>query len=244
MTKCYHDCDEPLSIVGSMYLYVHVERLTELVSFLICKRLAIPAALGYDFRDKFVECIYWKTRSVELTDRLTVAMVWHYGKQQFVNTTGGNVLKRKGLICSKFWTTLPVNILPFCQDIILVQAKREKRFVLLPIIIPGSVWSVALLEELKLSSTTCRLALLQPILQEEKKTTSKNYIVAIAKRTSRFMLTANQKTGEMLDVTDTFEYRTDRCRTSPEKIQELPFLEVDAKCYDKTGEMLALLAHM
>lgn len=41
-TRFYNVYDKPLRIVGSIKPYVYNRRLTELVTFLVCKRLAVP----------------------------------------------------------------------------------------------------------------------------------------------------------------------------------------------------------
>lgn len=80
-TKIHYTDDIAFCIVGSVKLYVHVGRITELVNFLVCERLAVPAILGCDFCDQFVECNYPKTQLVKLVYASTVAIVRHYGKQ-------------------------------------------------------------------------------------------------------------------------------------------------------------------
>lgn len=57
-TKIHDANDKQLHIFGSIKLLVHVGGMTELTNFLACKRLAVPAIPGCDFRDQFVDCIY------------------------------------------------------------------------------------------------------------------------------------------------------------------------------------------
>lgn len=51
-TSKIHDAnDNTLRILDCIKLFVHVDRMTELVIFLVCKRLAVSAILGCDFCD-------------------------------------------------------------------------------------------------------------------------------------------------------------------------------------------------
>lgn len=79
-----------LRITDSIKLYVHVGRLKELVTFLVCKRSAIPAKQECDFCAQFVECTYPRTSSAELTDGSGVATKLRSGEQQSTSTTSGN----------------------------------------------------------------------------------------------------------------------------------------------------------
>lgn len=61
-TKIHIGNDKFLRIVSSIKLFVHVDRKNNLVSFLVCERLAAPAILGCDFYDQIRESIYVRTR--------------------------------------------------------------------------------------------------------------------------------------------------------------------------------------
>lgn len=55
-------------IVDGTMRYVRIGRVSELVFFLVSKRMAKPAKLKCDYCEQFVECIYPKTRLIG-TDR-------------------------------------------------------------------------------------------------------------------------------------------------------------------------------
>lgn len=74
-TNIYASNARPLRIFGSVKHYVQIGRTTELVEFLVCKRLAVPTILRCDFCNQFGACNYAKTVIVESTDAPTVPIV-------------------------------------------------------------------------------------------------------------------------------------------------------------------------
>lgn len=133
--KIHDAIDKPIHIIGSINLYVHVGRMTELVNFLVCERLAVSAILGCDFCDQFVECIYSKTRSVELVDGSTLPIVRHYCKQRSAVTKSSKVFsfsERKGRVSPQIRSTQRVRVSPLSQAMITVQAERECQILVTP----------------------------------------------------------------------------------------------------------------
>lgn len=74
-TEIYDAYDKSLSLIGSIKLYVHFGGMTELVNFLVCKQLAVPALLGCEFCYQFVSYINLKTRLVKLVDASTLHVI-------------------------------------------------------------------------------------------------------------------------------------------------------------------------
>lgn len=83
-----------LPIVDSIKLCAHVGKVTDLDSFHVCQRLALPAI----FKCKFYQSVtytYHKPESAELPGGLTAVFNRQYGKQRSANTTSGNFPKRR-----------------------------------------------------------------------------------------------------------------------------------------------------
>lgn len=72
IVKAHDENNKQLRIVGNIKLCAHTERPKQLETVVVCHPLAVPSKLGCDFGDPFVECIYQKTGSEELTDEPTV----------------------------------------------------------------------------------------------------------------------------------------------------------------------------
>lgn len=54
-TKIHHTNDKSLRIISSIKLSVHGGQVMELVNFLVCKRLTVPAILKCDICNQLVE---------------------------------------------------------------------------------------------------------------------------------------------------------------------------------------------
>lgn len=97
--KIYDANDKPLHIICSDNLYVHVDRMTELVTFPVFEQLAVPVKLGCDFADHYIAVIYLKTRFVRVVDAYWVTIDGHHSKQQSAKFTNLEIVclsKRKG----------------------------------------------------------------------------------------------------------------------------------------------------
>lgn len=80
--------------------------MTELLNFLVYKRLAVPAMLESDFRYQFLERNYPKTRLMEPVDSSTVLIVRHYGKQRSADTKNRKLLASQNVSSAfppKYW---------------------------------------------------------------------------------------------------------------------------------------------
>lgn len=65
-TKPHDVTDKSLQIAGSIRLYVHVDQLVKLATFIVRKKLAVPAILGRKFCDRFMDRIYKNMHLVKL----------------------------------------------------------------------------------------------------------------------------------------------------------------------------------
>lgn len=74
-TRIHDSNDNPLHIVVCLKLYVHVALLTELHTFSMCERLAVPGIHECDFCDQMVQSTFPRTRSDKLIDGSTVPIV-------------------------------------------------------------------------------------------------------------------------------------------------------------------------
>lgn len=114
---------KPLHIEVCLKLYVHVDQLMELRSFMgwlmrlliviVCERLTLPAILGCHFCDQMVQCIYPRIGFVNLIDGSTVSIIHPYKEQRPANTlTSKNVkyLKQTGRVSPEIRPTQCVHI--------------------------------------------------------------------------------------------------------------------------------------
>lgn len=128
-TTKVHDADnKPFCIIGSVKLYVHGGRMTELVNILVSGRLAVPATLVCDLCDQLAELVSPKKRTIELVDASTVPIVRRYGKQQSTVTENAKILsfrKRKAGVSLKVTSTQHVRIPSFRQTGFTVRLERE-----------------------------------------------------------------------------------------------------------------------
>lgn len=102
--------------------------MTELVSFFVRKRLAVPAIRECEFCDQFVESIYPKSRLVEIVNVSTVHIVRHYGKQRSATSTDSKIvhfLKRKERDSTKIRFTQHMRISPARRAMITVRKEWE-----------------------------------------------------------------------------------------------------------------------
>lgn len=168
-TKTFDANSKPLRIVGTVKLFVHAGKMTELVKSFVCKWQAILDILGCDFYDQFLECIYPKTRTVEFSHASTAPIIQNYGEQRSVvidNTNGVGFQEGKGRVFPKIRSTQRVLLPPFSQTMITVQIKRERLTLAAPKTSTENVWSATLLVKLKTSDATCLSVLLSSILRE------------------------------------------------------------------------------
>lgn len=196
LDKIHNANDKPIRVVGSTKLYVHVDGMTKLAIFLICKRLAGPAILECDFCDQFVKLIYPKTRLVKLIDASTVPIVRHDEKQRLVATKNTKVVsfpKRKGRVPPKIQR---VRDCPFSQTLIRVQTK-QKGLILFTLKTPSGK-RIKCSAARRIQNVMCDVPFRVTIanLNREKNMISKNQIVAMAEGTPKMMIARRKPQGK------------------------------------------------
>lgn len=118
-TRIHNANDKPLPILGGIKLHVRVGRITEVVNFPVCERLAVSVIFDSDFCDQALECFYQKPSTEEVIDASTVPIVQHFGKQRSTvikNTKNVRFSKRNGRVYPKTRSMELVRIPPFSQN--------------------------------------------------------------------------------------------------------------------------------
>lgn len=144
--------------------------MTGLLGFLACKRLVVSAILRCDFCNQFVECIYPKTRLMELIDASTILIAQHYGKQQSIVTKKTKIVSspnQKSCAPFKIRFSQRVRISPFRQAIIVVELERKDSILVFPRHPLENALSAALLAEFKTNARNFS-ALLTRVLPKKK----------------------------------------------------------------------------
>lgn len=222
-TTIFHDVnDKPVCTVGSIKLYVHVGRLTELVAFLVCENLAVSAILGCNFCDQFVKCIYLKTRSVEATNESTVAINRQYWEQRSVDTIDGKCFKHKGHAFLKIQSTQRVRMPLFSQAIISVRTEREgfiiakSRQCTRKRMECSAAWET---QDVKRNALFC--IIVTKWFRREEDNLQETGLLRWPKVNQGLRWPPKETTGVMLGVTAPSTNETDRCHKIPKEIQEL-----------------------
>lgn len=111
VTETAKICDtinETLRIISSIKLYVHGDRITELVIFFVCHQLGVTDILGCHMCDTYVAWVHPKTSLAELFNESTVPVGLHYGRWQSTNSTNSKFFhfsKHEGLVSHKIRST-------------------------------------------------------------------------------------------------------------------------------------------
>lgn len=147
---------------------------------------------------QFLECIYPKTCSIELTDRSTIAIFRHFGEHRHRNTANEDFLTRKRRSSPKIQSTQHVRTTPFSQVMLKAKLKRER---LIHVTLRHHTRKrIECNAARHVPGVKCNVNffIIVAIFTEKKKSIFKKQIAAMDKERSMIMLATKETTEDML----------------------------------------------
>lgn len=170
--------------------------MTKFANLFVCDQLAIPAILGFDFCNQFMEYIYPKTPLVELVDASTVPIVRQHDMKQLVNSENLKYVsfsKQKRHVSLDIPPTQLMHTHLFSQAINRYNQNEKSCYSLLSKHSSKKAWNVDLLAESdKLNATYPFASWLQMFL-ERVRWSSKAKLVPRPKKHQRYWWPKKEK---------------------------------------------------
>lgn len=183
-TAKIYDANKKLSrILGNIKHCIHDGRMTELVNFVVRKRLIVAVILGCDFCAQFVAFIYPETRAVDSFDASTVPITCAYFRKRLEATENTKIVclsKRNGCVCPKLRSTQIMRIPPFSRAVISVQTEGNDLILVTPRAPTGNLIECSAARGTQNIIRNKAIRIIAANFTAEKETISRNQVFAMA----------------------------------------------------------------